>query len=224
MELKVLQNAAEDMNRILVLKPPIDITYGCLVEDGVKGKARKEAIAKAEAEGEDALIEKLTALVTEAAELIDPEKTPGDANLSDETVELLGELGLDDAKTAILLAREKLPKDPPVQKGKRGRPAKTEKVEKLAKAEKPPKPPKEPKAPKATSSKKTRTESFIDVVNNLKCQISIDDLAELANNDYVSGGGKDNLKQSKHLVDVMMPCAIGFGKVSKIDPKTVAPV
>ena len=197
MELEVLQNAAEDMNRILVLKPPIDITYGCLVEDGVKGKARKEAIAKAEEEGEDALIAKLTALVTEAAALIDPEKTPGDANLSDETVELLGELGLDDAKTAILLAREKLPKDPPVQKGKRGRPAKAEKVEKPVKAEKPPKPPKEPKAPKEKTKKYGRVEAAVEALANHGGFDDYDSFAAAADKLYQAHGGKSNLSQAK---------------------------
>ena len=73
---------------------------------------------------------------------------------------------------------------------------------------------KKSKAKKEKNRIKTRTESFIDVVNNLNNSVSLDEFAALINNDYIKAGGKDNLKQSKHLIMILLPCAVGFGKVS----------
>lgn len=64
-----------------------------------------------------------------------------------------------------------------------------------------------------TTRSKTRTGSFIDVINALKKARTMEQLAEDINNDYIKAGGKDNLKQTTHLIGVMMPCAVGFGKV-----------
>ena len=63
----------------------------------------------------------------------------------------------------------------------------------------------------------TRTGSFVDVINELKDPITIERLAELVNDNYVANGGKSNVGQSLHLTKIIMPCAIGFGKVEVID-------
>ena len=98
-----------------------------------------------------------------------------------------------------------------------------EKPPKAEKAKKEPKAPKEPKVKKEKPLRgKTRVESFCDSINQLKGACTIDELVIATNNDYMASGGKDNAKQTKHLISVMMPVAIRFGKV-RVDGNNILP-
>ena len=121
-----------------------------------------------------------------------------------------GEEGSDDDESGEEV--EKVEKKKPVKKGATKKPV----VEKVEKA------PVVKKVVKKEKSK-TRTDSLCDSIKNLKKKTTLDEFAKVLNDDYVKAGGKDNLKQSKHIFNVMSPVLVSFGVIT-VDGDRISPV
>ena len=197
---KLLADACDDLNTVMKLDPPIPTD------------PESKEIIKATLEND--LREAAKELI--ANDLVSIPDDPDHLFLQPKTVEVL------EALEVVMPVKEEVVKKEVVK-------------EKVVKKESTKKPKKEKiiDKPKNTVEKrvekvskkinKTRTESFVDVVNELIEPTTVGKIAEAINNDYISATGKDNAKQSLHLVKIMMPCAIGFGKV-KIANDQVIPL
>ena len=89
------------------------------------------------------------------------------------------------------------------------------------KAEKAPAKAKAEKAPaKAKKVKKsTRTAVACEVLKNLTKLTSIEDAAKRVDEGFVKGGGSSNVKQTVHLIKVLLPAAIAWGVVEQSNGK-----
>lgn len=190
---KLLEDVAQEFNSEAVMNYESPIPTG--------KKITKEALQKD---------------IIEASKDLQPKDTP---NLTPKTIEVLEVLGVKIPVVAEV---------PATVKGDETKPD-TDKAEKAAEKgatgpQGKPKGESEERGSKGKSEKKTsktRVESFVDIINGLSGPTTVEKLAEAINSDYVSVGGKDNIKQSLHLTKVMMPCAIAFGKVKVTDGRII---
>jgi hypothetical protein len=63
----------------------------------------------------------------------------------------------------------------------------------------------------------SRMSAACDAIKKLRRRTTIDDVAKMANDIVVSGGGKNNVKQTKHLIQVILPTLVAFDLVTETD-------
>jgi hypothetical protein len=95
---------------------------------------------------------------------------------------------------------------------------------KVGKAGKKDKPAKQQKASgeKTKTKSKKRIDCLTDALKKLpKAGHTLENIAKIANDEYVKSGGEDNLKQTLHHLQVVLPVAVNLGYVSVNDGKLI---
>lgn len=207
---KALRAAATELSNVLGLEPAIN------------AKAKLSILTKE---------------VEEAVSLIDPKEGDSPDKFTEETLEIINEINPD------LFPAEEEEEVKPVKKGiaKKAAPVEEEEEEEEVKPikkvvkkaapveeeeeeeEEETKPVKKGVAAKAktpfVSTKETLgTTRMIEVakaMQSIKGAQSIDAIATLANKSFMKAGGKDNDKQSKNIIKVLLPAAIEWGVVAQ---------
>lgn len=84
--------------------------------------------------------------------------------------------------------------------------------------------PSKPEPTKATpkpakKKKSTRTIIVCDVLRKLPQPTTIEDAAKTVDTGFVKAGGNSNVKQTIHLIKVLLPAAVEWGIVEQVDGK-----
>lgn len=73
------------------------------------------------------------------------------------------------------------------------------------------------KAPKKPAKTKKRVDTICDALNKLpKSGRTVQEIAEISDKDYVSGGGESNVKQTVHHINVLLPALVNL-KIVTVD-------